>query len=190
MEKKKTDRRVKYTRMVIKDSFIALLKCKPISKITIKEICENADINRATFYAHYQDQYHLLTQIENDVICDVRDYLSEDSSIAPDNPGTIRMLTRIFSYIRTNAEICRVLLSDNVDANFQKLLMELVQQQFVPEWAQDKALSTEDAEYIYTFVFIGCVGIIKKWLDSGMSKTDSQMAQLILKLSNRGISEF
>ncbi|HBC96216.1 MAG TPA: TetR/AcrR family transcriptional regulator, partial [Clostridium sp.] len=47
MKKEKTDRRVKYTKMVIRQSFIKLLKQKNISKISIKEICEDADINRA-----------------------------------------------------------------------------------------------------------------------------------------------
>ena len=56
-KEKKDDRRVKYSKMVIKDSFIQLLKEKPITKITIKEICALADINRATFYAHYTDTY-------------------------------------------------------------------------------------------------------------------------------------
>lgn len=46
------DRRKKYTRMVLKESLMELLKNKPISNITIKEICEEADINRSTFYSH------------------------------------------------------------------------------------------------------------------------------------------
>ena len=188
MENKKQDKRVRYTKMFIKDSFVALLKDKPISKITIKEICENADINRATFYAHYTDQYDLLTQIENDVINDVHEYLSGE--YIADDPDSIRKLSQIFTYIRKNDEICKILLSDNADANFQKLLMELVWQEVVPGWAQSKALSAEDMEYIYTFVFIGCVGIIKKWLDGGMVKSESEMAALVLRLSYKGMSDF
>ena len=45
--KKKEDRRILYTRMVIKESFLSLIQEKPLDKITIKEICEKADINRA-----------------------------------------------------------------------------------------------------------------------------------------------
>ena len=56
----KVDRRVKYTKMVLEDSFIKLLEKKDISQISITEICDNADINRATFYAHYSDQNDLL----------------------------------------------------------------------------------------------------------------------------------
>ena len=53
----KTDARVRYTRRVIKESFLALLHEKPINKITVKEVCEAAEINRATFYSHYTNKY-------------------------------------------------------------------------------------------------------------------------------------
>ena len=64
----KDDRRVRYTKMVLKDSFISLLEKKDISQITVKEICENADINRATFYSHYTDVYDLLKKIESELL--------------------------------------------------------------------------------------------------------------------------
>lgn len=54
------DRRKRYTRKVLKESLISLLKDKPISSVTVKEICELADINRSTFYTHYNDQFDLL----------------------------------------------------------------------------------------------------------------------------------
>lgn len=37
---------------------------KPISKITVREICEAAKINRSTFYAHYLDVYDLFERVE------------------------------------------------------------------------------------------------------------------------------
>ena len=60
----KTDARVRYTRKIIQETFLDLLKDKPISKITVKEICDKAEINRGTFYKHYQDCYDLLEKIE------------------------------------------------------------------------------------------------------------------------------
>ena len=68
MKNEKTDRRARYTRMVLKESLIELLKEKRISNISIKEICERADINRSTFYSHYQDQYDLMHQVEQEVL--------------------------------------------------------------------------------------------------------------------------
>ncbi|WP_418222931.1 TetR/AcrR family transcriptional regulator [Clostridium isatidis] len=60
---KKDDPRVIRTRQIIKDAFRALLKTKGFDAITIKDIAERATINRATFYAHYEDKYALLDEI-------------------------------------------------------------------------------------------------------------------------------
>ncbi|HCA30580.1 MAG TPA: TetR/AcrR family transcriptional regulator, partial [Ruminococcaceae bacterium] len=68
MRKMKESRKTRYTRMVLQDSLLELMKNKPISKITIKELCETADINRTTFYAHYRDQYDLLRTIEGETL--------------------------------------------------------------------------------------------------------------------------
>lgn len=68
MPEKKQDARVRYTKMVIRNSLLELLRIKPIAKITVTEICERADINRATFYAHYSDPSDLLHSLEAEVI--------------------------------------------------------------------------------------------------------------------------
>ena len=70
-----SDVRVRYTKMFIKQSLTELLKTKPLKKITVKEICEKAEINRATFYKHYLDVYDLLDQIENQLIEELKQAL-------------------------------------------------------------------------------------------------------------------
>ena len=52
---KRTDARVRYTQHVLKESFLMLLRDKPVNRITVKEVCELAELNRATFYAHYSN---------------------------------------------------------------------------------------------------------------------------------------
>lgn len=182
MEEKRLDRRVRYTKMVIKESFIALLKQKPISKITVKDICAGADINRATFYAHYTDPYALLREIEEALICDIQQYLTTDAET-----DDIAMLSKILQYIRANADMCTVLLSDYSDAHFQQLLRELVGHELGLKLRDSSAFSEEDGAFILTFVLTGCVGIIQQWLDSGMVKSDLALAQLIIRLFYQGI---
>ena len=59
MEPKRDDRRTQYSKRVIKESLFELMQEKPINKITVKELCERADVNRSTFYAYYTDIYDL-----------------------------------------------------------------------------------------------------------------------------------
>lgn len=62
------DRRCIKTRKGIKQVLIRLMAEKDISDITIKEIADEADVNRKTFYSHYADVNRVLDDIENDVL--------------------------------------------------------------------------------------------------------------------------
>ena len=51
---------------IIHAAFAAMVEGKkPVSKITVREICERAQINRSTFYAHYMDVYDLFEKVES-----------------------------------------------------------------------------------------------------------------------------
>ena len=47
----KQDHRVRLTKLLLREAFLDLLVEKPVAKITVKELCEQANVNRATFYA-------------------------------------------------------------------------------------------------------------------------------------------
>ena len=60
MESGKIDRRRRYTLSVIREAFFALLAEVGFAKMTVADICRRADINRGTFYLHYEDKFALL----------------------------------------------------------------------------------------------------------------------------------
>ncbi len=182
MKSMKDDRRVKYTKMVLKESFINLLEKKEISQITIKEICEYADINRATFYSHYTDVYDLLRKIEDELLENVNVYLAQlyQKSKTVDE---IILTERIFDYIKENAKLCKLLLSERGDLSFQKKVMMLVYDKIINELTDNNKTTREDAEYIYSFAITGCVGIVQKWLDDDMKKSSRFMAEMVLNLT-------
>ena len=64
----KENRRVKMTKAMLNESFLKYLEEKPISRITVKEICEDADVNRSTYYVYYSDPYDQLHKIEDALI--------------------------------------------------------------------------------------------------------------------------
>lgn len=182
MRSDKDDRRVKYTKMVLKESFIKLLEKKDISKISIKEICENADINRATFYAHYNDQYDLLRKIENELLHNINAHLAEfDQEI--NNMNAVLLAEKIFEYLKENAKLCKLLLSERGDFNFQKQVMMLVYDIIISKLTNNNMITKEDAEYVYSFTITGCVGIVQKWLDEDMKKSAHFMAEMVVQLT-------
>jgi AcrR family transcriptional regulator len=178
----KDDRRVKYTRMVLKESFINLLEKKDISQISIKEICEDADINRATFYAHYSDQYDLLRKIQDELLDNLNTYIAGFDQI-DNNVNNILLAEKIFEYIKENARLCKLILSERGDFGFQKEIMMLVYDIIIAELTDNNKITKEDAEYVYSFTITGCVGIVQKWLNEDMKKSPRYIAEIVLKLT-------
>lgn len=186
--KGKVDRRVKYTKMVIKDSFVRILKQKPISKITVKEICDEADINRATFYAHYSDPNDLLLQTGNEIIGDINKYLC-DYDFNDIKLISVDVIEKILIYIEQNAELFDILLNLNGDMKFQQDVIKMIGKQFIPMIGTD-SLNIKDAEYIFQFLASGAVGVIQLWLKEGMKKPAKDIAGLIMKTAINGRASF
>ncbi len=67
---KKEDRRIRYTKQVIKDTLLKLLEKNQFAKITVTELCRRAEINRGTFYLHYYDMNDVLDDILDDMLSD------------------------------------------------------------------------------------------------------------------------
>ena len=186
---KQIDRRVKYTKMVVKDSLVQLLHDKPISRITIKEICEMADINRGTFYTHYTDQFDLLRKIEQELIFDINEYL--DSCFINDvESELLQTLKNLLDHIAANADLVRVLLGDNGDMDFLREIKKIVHQRCTAYWRSNKTINQNTADYMYEFAVTGSIGIIQKWLNGGIVESSDEIANFILKLVNRGMYSF
>ena len=119
MKNQKIDHRVRYTKMVIKESLLELMKEKSINNITVTEICKLADINRNTFYCHYDNQFELLESLEDELYKDIIQIVEVDM-----NCNTTTSLTyALCKYIKDNQSICEIILSDNGE---QKLLERIM----------------------------------------------------------------
>lgn len=176
------DRRVRYTKKVIQDSIVRLLSEKEISRITVKEICEGADVNRATFYAHYADAYDLMTKIQEELLENVHVYLAD--GMKHDTMSiSLEMVEKIFIYIQENAKLCRLLLSERGDLTFQKRVLKLAYELNMEVVTRDGRISKEDAEFVYAFTLTGCVGAIQKWLNDDMKKSPQYMARMITQFA-------
>lgn len=126
----KSDRRVRYTRMVLKQALLSLMLERPITRITVTEICERAEVNRATFYAHYADPYDLLARIENELFESIRRSIAGGLS-----SGSLRrILTDICSSIRENGALCRVIFSEYGDREFLERVLNIARVESVALW--------------------------------------------------------
>lgn len=87
-----SDLRTKRTRASIKAAFMTLRAKKPLEKITVKELSELAQINKATFYLHYRDIYDLSDQIEDEVLTESLRSLELDNPVLDDPAAFVQRL--------------------------------------------------------------------------------------------------
>jgi AcrR family transcriptional regulator len=170
--------------MVLKDSLIELMRHKPVNKITIKEICENADVNRTTFYAYYSDQYRLLKSIEDETLSWVKDTVAAFSG-SMEKADFYRNIEKVFIYIAENKNHIQVLMSEQGDIAFQRDLLSVIYEQ-CGIWLAG-SFDTDPSRNMLHFIFLvnGSVGIIQHWLKTGLSETPGQMSEIICSLALR-----
>ncbi len=80
------DLRIEKTEREIKNAFIELRAKKPLEKITVRELCGLACINKSTFYAHYRDIYDLSDSMEDEVVRSITNSISHPEYIM-ENPA-------------------------------------------------------------------------------------------------------
>lgn len=179
MKEMKQDRKSKYTRMVLQDSLMELMHVKPITKITVKEICAHADINRTTFYTHYGDPYDLLHVIEDTTLAWAEEML--ERLLESDKQGAMRIIENIFAYFVENSHHIQILMSEQGDIEFQKKLLSLIYSYCSKTLAdpQQKNYSDEVNEFHFVFAVSGSVGIIQHWLKTGLQASPKEMAETI-----------
>lgn len=153
---KTTDARVRYTRRAIKESFLALLREKPVNRITVKEVCERAELNRATFYTHYGNCFILLDSIEQELLDSFKQSLSLIGSF-----DVSALICAIYAMIQQHEDACRVLIFDGKSATVLDRMIAMGRESSLAHWRQLFPLTSEkDLEMLYTYLSNGLVHVI------------------------------
>jgi AcrR family transcriptional regulator len=180
------DRRVQRTRKLLQEALIELTIWKGFAAVTVRDITEYAEVNRATFYRHYQDKFDLLDQYAQEVyqLLDApaeaeASTWNETRSWAQPTAGLVKM----FEHVRAHARFYRVMLGENGDPAFVSKIQHYVEKrlrQFLPDaLLREKAL----AELYLSYVSSASVGIILWWLGHELPYSPAEMAAVCVRLS-------
>ena len=120
------DRRQRKTREAIFRAFTALLAQKDVSRITVGEIIDRADVGRATFYAHFETKEFLLKALCQELFGHIFDQDGQHKYIfACDAPESVFL--HLFRHLQNNDnQILQLLTSGNNDVFLQYFKNELL----------------------------------------------------------------
>lgn len=171
------DARVRYTRMVIEQCFLELLKEKPASKITVTELCDKAQINRATFYKHYLDIPDLMEKLEEELFARIREMFRNQAV------DMEQMLLNMMDYTRREWARFMALGGDNGDPNLMTKTFLLCYENAYPLLEQNMpSISQAQRQMLFHFMSQGAGGILTWWIKSGMQEEPETVVQMLMKL--------
>ncbi len=111
--KEKTDLRIIKTKKLLYNSLMKLIKDKPFEEIKVADICNDALVNRSTFYAHYNDKYELLVDFINDLKDIMLKDLEQNEQIVNTKKYYMEMISLILDHIDSKKDIYYSILISN-----------------------------------------------------------------------------
>lgn len=170
------------SRKLIRQAFFELVQEKELKRITVTDIVIRADINRRTFYAHYQDVRALVEQIENETIEKIYEFLAEgrDENFVA-NP--LSFLLKVVQCLETNLEFYRILINSNDAEPFITKLKEI----FISYMEKDDEIPIiikNAPEFAVASNFISgvVISILQVWFKGDMTQSLDELVMSVERL--------
>lgn len=152
---------------------------RPLGKITVREICEQADIHRSTFYAHYQDVYDLVERVEESMS---RKLTESFFRKLEENAHARDCFIELFSFIREHREFYAYYLSESRKSGVLQLAWNVIRDRYdILQVSPDQfgARSSKDMEYHGAFFIMGLTAVVRMWLDKGCIEEPGELYDII-----------
>ena len=170
MLKNPEDRRARRSKKLLKQSLLELMKQKSFSEISVRDIAEEADMNRGTFYLHYSGTADLLKSVEEELLEELQSLIDAhiQETVAD---GTVRpVLEPLLDFAVSRRETCAVLFASSEASGFIQKLQQLICRSgaaLVEDWFHPKNKSLTD--YYLSFLTWGAIGLLKEWFAQDMA---------------------
>ena len=172
----KESRKTLMTKKVFREVLLEVLQSKPLNKITISEICEKADLNRSTFYAHYTEVGDLLHDIENEMISNIPK-VYDNNGYSGKTVKTAE-LEGFFDYVRENAFEFRVLLIDSDSNAFFESLKNAILKYYI---SVNHNYLSMDKEFQLIYSVNGAIGMMLEWIKRDFPYDTKEFTKMVME---------
>ena len=169
-------------------ALLSLLEKKPFEFVTISELCEEAGVNRSTFYLHYENTADLLKEAMAYVLDNFASYFSVDmESIASKyencdlqelNFINEKYLHPYLSFIKENQRLFAAVLSQPTTFDSKAMFQRLFDDVFHPVLNRFH-YPKDEQHYVMMFYLNGITAIITEWLKDACSKSIEEISSII-----------
>lgn len=182
----KGNRRTLYTKKIIKESLIELLKTNDIHQITVTSICNKANINRGTFYSHYKDAFDLLQSVEDELFDQILRYLNE----TPTEDYTDSLLIKVLELISENKDLCNILLCKQRDGIIDRIIYITSKANLKHLFYKSNEFDESYFDYLIRYSVGGILAIIQVWLRNNLKESPEEIVKIINNINKLNYSTF
>lgn len=179
------ERRVRRTKNALKRHFIALVKEKGYSAVTVTDIVEHADYNRSTFYAYYLDKEDLASQLLDEMMNLLSQSFYEPFTVNTTvQYGQIENRTQntFFLHIYENRHFYELLTISNSIPNLKERFLVQFKEMFLKIRYLDESNNTIALNHYNTYKMYGSYGIILEWVSEGCKENPEQFSAEMLEV--------
>ena len=156
---------VKKTKRAFANSLVQLSKNRQLNKITVKEICEKAELSRNAFYFHYEDINALIRDIEDSVIEDIEAILNDIEKVQ--FPMIVyATIDGFIDLFEEKKDTVLMLMDKSFSTSFTERISSMFSEfnyQFFKEFHGDS--SRVSYEFFYIYLSGGLYDVVRYWLD-------------------------
>lgn len=164
------------SRNMIKKAFIELLDEKDVTEISVVDVVNRADISRNTFYAHYDDIYAVLEELENDFVEKLRIYIG-DGKDENDTKSPLLLLEKVSRFIEKDSDTDRVFISNPAADRFYDKIKTLIIEKIKRNFDDDKIRDETGFYVLSECLASGFISLYRKNLKGETSLTTEQIAK-------------
>lgn len=185
---KKTDLRIIKTKNLMFNTLIELMKTKTFEEIKVSDICNEALINRSTFYSHYENKYDLLVDFINNLKEEFKSELNKNNTNLNTRDYYIELLKIFLNHIENRKDMYTSIMINNRNSIMMDILLSVVNNDLLTKIKNDKTKTTIPSDIIAKFYLGGVINLGVEWLKDNAKYSKEELIEYFNKLIPENIN--
>lgn len=176
----KNDLRVVKTKKIIFNALLLLLKDKPISKIKVTELCKAAQINRGTFYFHYEDVEDVLLELFEQIVQDLEKSYSEPFKKGFDilEQNLEVDMIKIFHHVKEYEDFYRIVFSEDTSMKYYYRIYDVI----CNLNKQSKFGINKNDPFTISYAANAIMGLLIRWYQNDFKESVDEMNERLIDM--------
>ena len=176
-----TDRRILKTKKAIKNAFVMLMSEKDMNDITIKDIADQADINRKTFYHYYRGIYDVVDEIQNEIVSDFTKTMdSIDLISAIKSPSPI--FENLMTVTSSDMDLYNTIVNTKYNHSFFEKIINMLKENIKQSILTQVEIEEYKLDVIVEYSVSGMIAVYKRWFQSDNKHNIEEISKLLSRI--------